>query len=60
MPSFKDNDKDIAKRTAIAKAQHSGKPSDFPFRTKRGGGIVGVVTAQPDGTYRTTALKDKK
>lgn len=54
---FKDKSKEVAKEVAISKAQNSGKESDFGFRARKNGKMVGVVTAQPDGTYRTKEFK---
>ena len=59
MKGFKKKSHEIAKEVAVSKAEKSGKPSDFPFRASRNGGIVGVVTAQPNGSYRTTKAKEK-
>lgn len=39
----------VARAAAKLKAEHSGKPSDWGFRSKPGGEMVGVVVAKPSG-----------
>ena len=49
----------VARAAAKAKAEHSGKPSDWGFRSKPGGEMVGVVVAKPNGKSEVKRFKGK-
>ncbi|TXH45721.1 MAG: hypothetical protein E6Q97_31010 [Desulfurellales bacterium] len=50
----------IARAAAKLKAEHSGKPSDWGFRSKPGGEMVGVVVAKPNGKSETKRFGKRK
>lgn len=49
----------VARAAAKLKAEHSGKQSDWGFRAKQGGEMVGVVVAKPNGKSEVKRFKSK-
>lgn len=57
---YAEKDAQIAAAVARSKAEHSGKLSDWGFRSERGGEYVGLVKAWPDKKTKTYVYDDDR